>query len=304
MHDMTTIRHELKIKGRLTMNIPTYPPDWSKYIWNNPGKVIYGPVESRRLGYSLGINLFPGKKYCSFNCVYCDCGATQAFKLTTEVLLTIERLREAIEHEFAQHEKMNTPIDYITFAGDCEPTLHPNFPDIVDMVIEYSKKYFPNIPTAIFTNSSTISQKQIINAILKIDRKFFKLDAVDENSFRRVNRCLLPISFDKIVEMLHKIGPEIEISTAVIFGSKIKDYSNIDDIMNRRFIELLKYISPKMIHIYPIDYPASVPEIARKTDLFRTMYKLFEVGAYLTDNLPFHTNIIMTREPFKENRNA
>lgn len=106
-------------------------PDWSQFAWENPEKIVYGPVSSRRLGKSLGINFFPSGKICSFQCSYCDMDVPHALKRKPK-LLTCDKLIKPLRQHLLAHLSSGNAVDSITFAGNGEPTIHPSFSDLVD----------------------------------------------------------------------------------------------------------------------------------------------------------------------------
>ncbi len=121
-------------------------------------KIIFGPVKSRRLGVSLGINLLPEtKKLCNFNCIYCECGWTYKSKKQEAIFRAREEVYRALDQKLSRMKEKNKPPDVITFAGNGEPTLHPDFPGIIDDCIELRNKYFPQARIAVLSNSTTIT---------------------------------------------------------------------------------------------------------------------------------------------------
>lgn len=213
--------------------------------------IIYGPVNSRRLGRSLGINLSPTRyKVCNFNCVYCHYGWTKY--LTSDLsdfkneLPEPEDVKKALENFLQKKIK----IDYITFSGDGEPTLHPDFEKIVDLVIEIKDKLSPQTKIALLSNSSTLDKKEVIDALKKVDLPILKLDCGNEETFKKVNRPCSLISFDQIVENLKNVG-DIVIQTMLVDGEngnvKQKD---IDD-----WIEKIGMIKPRWVQLYSLENP-------------------------------------------------
>lgn len=213
--------------------------------------IIYGPVNSRRLGMSLGVNLSPTRyKVCSFNCVYCHYGWTKY--LTSDLsdfkneLPEPKDVKKALENFLQKKIK----IDYITFSGDGEPTLHPDFEKIVDLVIEVKNKFSLQTKIALLSNSSTLDKKEVIDALKKVDLPILKLDCGNEETFKKVNRPCSSISFEQIVENLKNVG-DIVIQTMLVDGEngnvKQKD---IDD-----WIEKMGMIKPRWVQLYSLENP-------------------------------------------------
>jgi len=187
-------------KGKVTLFLQKEKPLWENYIWNCKNKIVYGPVQSRRLGNSLGINLFPSElNICTFDCIYCDCGHTQR---NPHNFTSAGKIKQELEHSFIQHSLNKTPIDYITFAGNGEPTYYPYFPQIVDFVLELRDKYLPQKLLAVFSNGTMVFKPEIVESIVKLDERIFKIDAGDEKTFKLINRPVNNISLKHIIEVL------------------------------------------------------------------------------------------------------
>jgi wyosine [tRNA(Phe)-imidazoG37] synthetase (radical SAM superfamily) len=218
-------------------------------------KVIYGPVQSRRLGSSLGINIMsPDKKICNLNCVYCQYGWTNIipndiknnnnFIDTEKILIAVEKALIAL---------IPSP-NYITFSGNGEATIHPDFDNIVDGVIELRNKYVPNSKTAILSNSTNVANEQIRKTLSNLDVRIMKLDCGDENLFKIYNRPVVLIELDSIIQGLSKMN-DVIIQTLFTAG----DHGNSKGKNIEHWIEKLKQISPSYVQIYTLDrgYPSN-----------------------------------------------
>ena len=141
---------------------------------------IFGPVHSRRLGVSLGINLLPDDgKDCSFDCIYCECGFNAEHR-TKKLLPTREEVRTALEEKLKDMQANGPAPDVLTFAGNGEPTAHPHFPEIIDDTLALRDKYFPKAKVSVLSNSTFIDRPAVFDALNKIDNNILKLDTVDE----------------------------------------------------------------------------------------------------------------------------
>jgi len=178
---------------------------------------VYGPVLSQRLGRSLGINLLPiDCKICSFNCVYCECGPTthqtvnpdpRLFPDPTDVLHSLEKVL-----------KKPHSLDHVTFSGNGEPTLHPEFLEITKEVIKLVRKFKPNARIAVLSNASTLDRKKIYEALQLLDRVLLKLDAGDQETFNTVNQPIVGINLSNIID--HMTGLDnLIIQSAIINGN-------------------------------------------------------------------------------------
>ncbi len=278
------------VKGRVIVVSQKEKISWENYIWNCKNKVVYGPILSRRLGKSLGINLFPSDfNVCTFDCIYCDCGSTKRSPGNTHNFVSMEKIKDKIEHSFEQHLLNRTPIDFITFAGNGEPTYYPFFPKIVDFVIELRDRYFPQKPLAIFTNGTMISDPKIVDSILKLDERIFKLDAGDKKTFNLINRVNNNISLKALVDRLADLKG-IKISSAVLC-SGIK---NFDSLKSSGYIEALRKIGPLEVHLYSIDYPPACSKVKRAR-----ISKLIELGEYIVGNINISVKVLQSRHPWQ-----
>ena len=216
-----------------------------------PG-IIYGLVRSRRLKSSLGINLSPTQlKLCSFNCQYCHYGFTKVVTESSagydEHFPTPQDVETALRHALKTFQE--TPL-YITFSGNGEPSMHPDFPEIVDQVNRIRDAQVPSVQTAILSNSSTAHIPEVRDAILRLDVPIMKLDAGDPDTFRKVNRPAKGVDFDRLVSALAGM-PDITIQTCLLSGS----ISNSEDAQIDAWIEQIARIRPKEVQVYTVDRP-------------------------------------------------
>ena len=161
--------------------------------------IVFGPVRSRRLGSSLGINLLPLKgKLCSFDCVYCECGWNAEGRSDNKIP-TVEQVREALRSKLVECHRDNIPVDSITFSGNGEPTLHPDFPEIIDYTIALRDELFPEAVISVLSNATMLGKPGVKEALSKVDNPILKLDGVDEDYVRLIDRPQNPnYSIDEV----------------------------------------------------------------------------------------------------------
>lgn len=225
--------------------------------------IIYGPVSSRRLGQSLGLNISPlSYKFCSFNCVYCQYGWTVVHSLDTtdrfEDFSTPKAFGRALETALQE----DTEIDNITFSGNGEPTLHPQFEELVDIAKELKEKYLPQTRIGILSNSSTVSVDKVSRALAKLDFRIMKLDAGDLGTFLKLNRPCQGVSYETIVNGLKSLG-DIILQTMFVSG----EIQNIGHQEVEEWIQRVGEINPLKSQIYSLHRPpadASLQEVARE----------------------------------------
>lgn len=217
-------------------------------------KIIFGPVKSRRLGVSLGINLLPAtRKICNFNCIYCECGWTADTDSEKSPLPSRQEVREALDRKLQLMKQTNQPPDVITFAGNGEPTLHPDFKDIIDDTIELRNKYFPKARIAVLSNSTTISRPGVREALLKVDQNILKLDSGFDLTVRIHNQPRVNIKIAGLVEDLKKFNGQLIIQTLFLkgyyHGNRI-DNTTPEEL--EAWLKALEIIKPSEVMIYTI----------------------------------------------------
>lgn len=224
----------------------------SGFLFND---IIFGPVKSRRFGVSLGVNLLPETmKYCTFNCIYCECGLTDADQDKKAKIPSAARITEALSERFAALSSEGLTPDNITFAGNGEPTIHPGFAEIVDRTIELRNLYFPKALITVLSNSTRLHIVKVKEALLKLDNNVLKLDAGSQEMFDRINRPLSPVKLESIVGQLAGFGGNLTIQTLFVRG--LVDGCIIDNTSETEislWIGHLLKIKPKLVMLYSID---------------------------------------------------
>lgn len=211
---------------------------------------IFGPVHSRRLGISLGINLLPADgKWCSFDCIYCECGLNKDSKATA-ALPTKEAVGEKLREKLEALKKEGIVPDVLTFAGNGEPTLHPDFPDIVKEVIRVRNEYCPSAKISILSNSTRVTDEKVREALMLLDNPIMKLDTVDASYIEHVDRPVGQYDVRKIIEGLKAMQGKCIIQTMFMKGRNANDLT--EDYL-KPYLACLKEIGPRSVMIYTID---------------------------------------------------
>ncbi|MDD5570753.1 MAG: radical SAM protein [Bacteroidales bacterium] len=220
-------------------------------------KIIFGPVFSRRLGRSLGINLLPtAKKCCNFNCVYCECGWTRKEHIGKEEFPPANLVKEALEKRLKELIATGQEIDNITFAGNGEPTMHPEFIKIIDDTVSIRNKFMSNVKISVLTNATSLANSEILEALNKIDNCILKLDTGKESTFKIINQPVLDVTLNEIVNNIKKFKGKIIIQSLFVKG--IINNTEIDNTTKEEINEWLKLINeikPELVMIYPIARP-------------------------------------------------
>ncbi len=218
---------------------------------------IFGPIHSRRLGTSLGINLMPDDgKICSFDCLYCEAGYNAQGPGKSGIRPAAE-VRSMLEDKLRTMKENGEPLDVITFSGNGEPTLHPEFDRVVQDTIELRDKYYPNVSISVLTNATRIGSEKVAAALERIDNNILKLDSAIDSTVRLLDRPTDPgFSVEKTVELLGRFRNTGIIQTMLTSGEH--DGQVIDNTTDEEvsaLIEAYKRIQPREIMIYTIDRP-------------------------------------------------
>lgn len=243
---------------------------------------IFGPIHSRRLGTSLGINLMPDDgKVCSFDCLYCEAGYNSQGPGTSG-LPSREKVRELLEEKLKSMADAGAGLDVITFSGNGEPTLHPEFEGVVDDTVKLRDKYYPKAKVAVLCNSTRLDNQAVCRALRKVDDCILKLDSALTPTMRLIDRPgSKDFTCETLIPQLAAFGDKCIIQTIMLRGThdgKVVDNTGDDEI--NALIEAYKRINPAEVMLYSIDRPT--PESAlrkvEKDELERIADKIRAAG--------------------------
>jgi len=215
---------------------------------------IFGPIHSRRLGVSLGINLLPADgKCCSFDCIYCECGFNKDF-IPHKKMPTREEVRTALETQLQKMAAEGPKPDVFTFAGNGEPTLHPHFAEIIDDTLRLRDQYFPEAKVSVLTNATQIVRQSVFDALCKVDNNICKLDTISSEYINLTDRPNQGYDVQKIIDRLKAFGNRCIIQTMFMNGEyEGKSVSNVSDDYVTPWLDAVKAIGPREVMIYTID---------------------------------------------------
>lgn len=223
-------------------------------------QTIFGPVISRRLGISLGINLLPvDSKLCSFDCIYCECGWNPERKNNRAVLPARDVVRSLLQQKLLEMAEDSELPDVITFAGNGEPTLHPDFSGIIEDTLQLRDEISPKSRIAVLSNSTTLHKPRVVEALKKVDDNILKLDSGILETIILLNKPEGRLDLDKLVRQLKQFNGAVIIQTMFLRGTfNGAEVDNTTDFEVEKWIGLLKEIQPLMVMIYSIarDTPA------------------------------------------------
>lgn len=213
-------------------------------------ETVFGPIFSRRLGSSLGINLLPEKgKICNFDCIYCECGWNRDGRNDT-VLPSAEKVRGDLERKLQRLVKENTPVDSITFSGDGEPTLNPEFPQIIEDTLRLRDEYYPKAKVSVLSNATRVHLPEVFNALRKVDNPIMKIDAPTNELVAKINQPAPGYDVQRVVEALKQFGGNFVLQTCMLRGNGF-DSSRpevVDGLM-----DIVRLLKPREWMVYTID---------------------------------------------------
>ena len=212
---------------------------------------IFGPVNSRRLGVSLGINLMPNDgKVCSFDCLYCECGFNADFR-PKHKRPTRQEVKKALTEVLKKRHENHEPLDDITFAGNGEPTGHPDFKAIVEDTVEVRNQYFPEAKLSVLSNATYIYKPEVRDALMLVDNNILKLDTVDMDYIKKLDRPQQPhYDVKDVIEELKKFDGHVIIQTMFLCGDCM---DNTSEQYVAPWLEAVKDIKPQQVMVYTID---------------------------------------------------
>ena len=215
-------------------------------------EVVFGPIHSRRLGSSLGINLLPEKgKICTFDCIYCECGWNKDGRDDTQ-LPSAEKVRKALETKLQQCQKNGVNIDSITFSGDGEPTINPEFPQIIDNTIRLRDQYYPNSKITVLSNATMVHKPKVFNALRKVDNPTMKIDAPTNEWIEKINHPAPGYDIHRVVEALKQFDGDFILQTMFL---KSKNFDSSSAEILNGWMDIVRQLKPREIMVYTIDRP-------------------------------------------------
>ena len=230
--------------------------------------IIFGPVRSRRLGLSLGVNLLPvHAKICSFDCIYCECGLNgeRRGEAADRRFNSREDVRTHLEATLRRMTAEGTPPDVITFAGNGEPTLHPKFEAVIDDTIALRDALCPSAKVSVLSNATCIDREDVRRALLRVDNNILKLDSAFDETVRAMNApCGGDYSVTRTVELLERFDGRFILQTMFLRGEC--NGVTVDNTTEREvaaWIEIVKRLHPQKVMVYSLDRPAPCPTLEK-----------------------------------------
>ena len=228
--------------------------------------LIFGPIHSRRLGLSLGVNLLPiDAKICSFDCIYCECGYNTTLKASP--IPTRDDVRETLEAKLIEMKSEGRVPDVITFAGNGEPTLHADFEGIIDDTIALRDSYCPTAKVSVLSNSTRINKPNVFRALNKVDNNILKFDSAIDRTMK-IMTCPVSkqINVAWLVDQLSKFEGKLIIQTMFLRGEfKGEAFDNTTEPEVEAWLNAMEVIRPEQIMMYSLDREAPTKTLQKIT---------------------------------------
>ncbi len=229
-------------------------------------KIVFGPIRSRRLGSSLGVNLLPlHGKLCTFDCIYCECGWNKDGKNDTRIY-DLQDIEKALTERLNSLKNEGTVIDTITFSGNGEPTLHPHFPEIIDLTIKLRDSLYPEAKISVLSNASRITKDSVRDALLKVDNPILKIDSAIGDMVDAIDRPQPGYSLERTIERLKEISGRYILQTMFLRGEhdgKTIDCTSEENV--RTWQNLVRELRPRSVMIYTIDRETPEKNLSKVT---------------------------------------
>ena len=235
---------------------------------------VFGPVHSRRLGVSLGINLMPGDgKLCSFDCVYCECG-TNGERSPHTARPSREAVVRTLENVLRTRHAAGQPLHTLTFSGNGEPTLHPEFPGIIDDVLTLRNRWYPEAKVSVLSNATAIHRPQVREALMKVDNNIQKLDTVSDVYIHMIDRPAPSYRVEDTIRYLCCFEGHVIVQTIFMSGhltlrwtgsdaEETFDADNTSETYLQPWLQALQRIRPQGVMVYTIDRPTPFPTLTK-----------------------------------------
>ena len=227
-------------------------------------ETVFGPIFSRRLGTSLGINLLPQKgKICNFDCIYCECGWNKDGRNDT-VLPTAAKVRADLENMLEHLRRQEVKVDSITFSGDGEPTLNPEFPQIIDDTLALRDQLAPTAKVSVLSNATRVHLPEVFKALCKVDNPIMKIDAPTNELIARINKPAPGYDIARVVEALKQFKGNFILQTCML-RSKEYDFDSSRPEVLDGWMEIVRQLRPREIMVYTIDRPTPAQGLEKFT---------------------------------------
>ncbi len=225
-------------------------------------EIVFGPIRSRRLGSSLGINLLPEKgKICNFDCIYCECGWNKDGR-GDNALPTAAMLRDALQAKLESCRADGIPIDSITFSGDGEPTINPDFPEIIDITLALRDEYYPEAVVSVLSNATMIGREEVFEALRKVDNPILKLDAPTDELVAKINQPQGAYHVADVVGNMRRFEGDFVLQTMFL---RSDGFDSSEPVSLAAWMDIVRELRPREVMVYTLDREAPAEGLEKFT---------------------------------------
>ena len=225
---------------------------------------IVGPIHSRRLGISLGVNLLPKDgKVCSFDCLYCECGWNADHR--GGHLPDADEVMRELETKLQTMHAAGETLDVITFAGNGEPTLHPDFPRVIERTLQLRDQYYPEVKVSVLSNATQIGKEAVRAALLRVDNNILKIDGAFDETVRLIDQPAdSHYSVRQVIEWMKTFRGQLIVQTMFVRGEH--NGQRVDNTTPQEvaaWCDLMREVRPHQIMVYSLDRPTPEPLLTK-----------------------------------------
>lgn len=213
--------------------------------------IVFGPIFSRRLGSSLGVNILPSKgKLCNFDCVYCECGWNKDGAVPDRRFPVLAEVEAALKEKMSKAAAEGVPVDSITFSGNGEPTMNPDFAEIIDVTLKLRDQYFPDAKVSVLSNATLLGRERIAQALMKVDNPILKIDASSQELVEKINKPVGTYSLDKVIENLKNFNGNFILQTMFL---RSEEFDTAVPEALTSWHDIVRTLKPRQVMVYTID---------------------------------------------------
>ena len=213
--------------------------------------IVFGPIYSRRLGSSLGVNILPSKgKLCNFDCVYCECGWNRDGAVPERRFPRLEEVEAALRDKMSKAAAEGVPVDSITFSGNGEPTMNPDFASIIDVTLRLRDLYFPKAKVSVLSNATLLGRQDVSQALMRVDNPILKIDASSQELVEKINKPVGTYRLTDVIENMKGFAGNFILQTMFL---KSADFNTAVPEALDAWMDIVRELKPRQVMVYTID---------------------------------------------------
>jgi wyosine [tRNA(Phe)-imidazoG37] synthetase (radical SAM superfamily) len=214
-------------------------------------EIVFGPIFSRRLGSSLGVNILPSVgKLCNFDCVYCECGWNKDGAVERRRFPDLHEVELALKTKIGKAAAEGVPVDSITFSGNGEPTMHPDFAQIIDLTLKLRDEYFPDAKVSVLSNATLLGRDDVAQALMKVDNPILKIDASSQELVEKINKPVGTYKLEDVIGNMKKFEGKFILQTMFL---RSEEFDTVASGALEAWMDIVRMLRPRQVMVYTID---------------------------------------------------